>query len=171
MFKSIKEALNSQSFYSRTTDWHTCWAQAPFIKEVTTKLETFIASEDQSFEIDRCNAFQRRLIYQVAKAGLSQHKFKWSDSSWWRKELSQSKDIEASKKLLKTGWDWDTPDAEEMFGFSKVIKTISESKKLVGRSTWCWTSATPLNQFCAPLPRRLCWLKDMTATVFPIYWY
>ena len=27
--------------------------QAPFIKEVTTKLETFIASEEQSFEIDR----------------------------------------------------------------------------------------------------------------------
>jgi len=54
-----------------------------------------------------------------------------------------------------------------MFGFSKVIKTISESKKLVVGHNMVLDICHTLNQFCAPLPVDYVDFKDMTATVFP----
>jgi hypothetical protein len=52
--------------------------QESFLKEVQEKVERFVQSEAVSLELNRCNAFQRRLIYQITRdkyPGLRQNIF------------------------------------------------------------------------------------------------
>ena len=41
--------------------------QEKFLAEVHEKITQFMASEDQQIELEKCNGFQRRLIYQTAR--------------------------------------------------------------------------------------------------------
>jgi len=41
--------------------------QEGFLRDVSTKLNNFLNSDKTNLEIDRCNAFQRRLVYQTAR--------------------------------------------------------------------------------------------------------
>ena len=41
--------------------------QEQFLAGVHSKIEQFMASEQQQLELERCNGFQRRLIYQTTR--------------------------------------------------------------------------------------------------------
>jgi R3H domain len=41
--------------------------QEGFLKEVQEKVERFVQSDAVSLELNRCNAYQRRLIYQITR--------------------------------------------------------------------------------------------------------
>ena len=41
--------------------------QEEFLSKIHTKLEEFMKSDDQQLELEKCNGFQRRLVYQTAK--------------------------------------------------------------------------------------------------------
>ena len=58
-------------------------------------------------------------------------------------------------------------DLEEAFGFSRVIRKMTESGKMVVGHNMILDVAHTLNQFCGPLPERYDDFKAMTREVFP----
>ena len=41
--------------------------QLEFLARISANIEKFLKSDEQSLELEKCNSFQRRLIYQTAK--------------------------------------------------------------------------------------------------------
>jgi len=141
--------------------------QEVFIQNVSEKLEAFIESEDESIEIDRCNAFQRRLVYQTARQNFPSLGLSGLTRPGGERVISVSKDTNATKKLVDQQDQIELTEVEEAFGFSKVVKMISESKKLLVGHNMVLDICHTLNQFCAPLPLEYAEFKEMSNTVFP----
>jgi len=141
--------------------------QVAFLKDITTKLENFIKSDAQTMEIDRCNAFQRRLVYQTAKENFQNLSLSGLNRKNGERVIFVNKDLFKQKEIAEKQDMTEIEDVEEAFGFSKVIQAISQSKKLVAGHNMVLDVCHTLNQFCHPLPNSYSSFKDMTSTIFP----
>jgi len=142
--------------------------QEQFIKEVTETLQTFVDSDEEKTEIcSKCNAFQRRLVYQTARQNFPTLGLLGMTRPDGERVISVSKDSASIKKEEQIK-DLETlENVEAALGFSKVIKMMSDSKKLVVGHNMVLDICHTLNQFCAPLPADYVDFKEMANTIFP----
>jgi len=142
--------------------------QEPFLAKIHGKIEEFMASTDQQLELEKCNSFQRRLIYQTAR-----EKFKDLSLTAVTKTggdrvicvIKADEDQQQNMAWLKD--QAEMTDLEEAFGFSRVIQKMTESGKLVVGHNCILDIAHTLNQFCGPLPETYQDFKAMSTAVFP----
>jgi len=142
--------------------------QEQLIKEVTETLQTFLDSDEEKIEIcSKCNAFQRRLVYQTARQQFPTLGLSGVTRPDGDRVISVSKDSASAKKEEELK-DLETlENVEAALGFSKVIKMMSDSKKLVVGHNMVLDICHTLNQFCAPLPADYQDFKEMANTIFP----
>ena len=156
-----------------------------FVAGVVSSIQTFLASEEQSLELEKCNSFQRRLIYQTAKE-------KFPDSCRFLilvLTLILDPALPSLSSITKTGGDRvlvvvkadteqqehlanlkdraELTDLEEALGFTRVIQKITESGKLVVGHNMLLDIAYTLNQFCGPLPADYPDFKLMCSSALP----
>lgn len=143
--------------------------QEGFLKEVCTKLNTFAKGAGvESIQIDRCNAFQRRLIYQTAREKYPNLSLTSINKIGGERVLNVTKlDNKDQKKMADLQDEAELAEVEESFGFSRVIQAISKSKKLVVGHNMVLDLCHTLNQFVSPLPEQYSDFKDMCSTIFP----
>jgi len=142
--------------------------QEEFLSKIHIKLEEFMKSDDQQLELEKCNGFQRRLIYQTAKEKYKQLSLISVTKTGGDRIICAIKaDEEQQQKMAWLKDQAELTDLQEAFGFSRVIQKMTESGKLVVGHNMILDIAHTLNQFCGPLPETYQDFKAMTTAVFP----
>lgn len=142
--------------------------QEAFLKEVHDKVDKFLGSEALSLELSRCNAFQRRLVYQTGQNKYPSLSFSSITKTGGERVIAVVKADESERRRLENlKNEAELTDLDEAFGFSHIIKRISESKKLVVGHNMALDVCYTLNQFYAPLPDTYEEFKAMTSTILP----
>ena len=142
--------------------------QEIFLKEVHEKITKFIASDEQQMELDKCNGFQRRLIYQTAKEKYKDLSLNSITNANGDRVISIVKaDEDEKQRLAGLRDEAELSDLETALGFTRVIEKITESGKLVLGHNMILDIAQTMNQFCGPLPESYTEFKSMSREVFP----
>ncbi|KPJ08315.1 Poly(A)-specific ribonuclease PARN [Papilio machaon] len=126
------------------------------IEDICKRVRVFLNEKKaDSMEIDRCNAFIRRLLFQelgnrfkkevFVEAKIAENKSRVLKVSRIKSEAEgRNKDSEKKEK------EWE--EVEEAVGFSKVARMISQSQKLVIGHNMLLDVIHTLNHFFQPLP-------------------
>jgi len=142
--------------------------QEAFLARVHTKVEEFVKSDDQQLELEKCNGFQRRLIYQTAREKYKHLSLTSVTKTGGDRVICVIKaDEEQQQKMAWLKDQAELSDLDVAFGFSRVIQKMTESGKLVVGHNMILDVAHTLNQFCGPLPESYQDFKAMTTAVFP----
>jgi len=142
--------------------------QEDFLKLVHDQIEKFMSSPDQTLELPKGNAFQRRLIYQTVKQKFADVSLQSINKTGGDRVIVAVKADEEERKRLGDLKDKiELSDLDAAFGFSKVIQKITESRKMVVGHNMILDIAHTLNQFCGPLPDSYQDFKSMSREVFP----
>ncbi|TRY79724.1 hypothetical protein TCAL_13099 [Tigriopus californicus] len=143
-------------------------AMETYINEIKTKIQTFIQGNSNTLFLEKSNAFQRRLIYQVAREEFTGI-FLESVAVGRDRVIKITKmdaNEHAQKDLDRNQSEFDVLD--EAVGFAKVIQKLSQSRKpVVGHNMFldlCYT----LNQFVCTLPESYSEFKHLANKTFPI---
>jgi len=141
--------------------------QEGFLRDVSTKLNNFLNSDKTNLEIDRCNAFQRRLVYQTAREKFPGLSLTGLNRPGGERVISVGKDPELKIRMVQDQEQSEISELEDAFGFSRVIQVISESQKLVVGHNMALDICHTLNQFCSPLPTQYSDFKEMCSSILP----
>eukprot|EP00092_Neocalanus_flemingeri_P106421 GFUD01136549.1.p1 GENE.GFUD01136549.1~~GFUD01136549.1.p1 ORF type:complete len:612 (+),score=182.67 GFUD01136549.1:44-1879(+) len=142
--------------------------QEPFLAKIHKQIEEFVKSDDQQLELEKCNGFQRRLVYQTAKEKYKDLSLTSITKTGGDRVICVIKaDEEQQQNMVWLKDQAELSDLEEAFGFSRVIQKMTESGKLVVGHNMILDIAHTLNQFCGPLPETYQDFKVMTTAVFP----
>uniref|UniRef100_T1JBS2 Poly(A)-specific ribonuclease PARN n=1 Tax=Strigamia maritima TaxID=126957 RepID=T1JBS2_STRMM len=140
-----------------------------FIEDICKKITRLIESDEQSLELEPCNAYLRKLIYQNVKSRFKSGihldtKIKDARERYikvFKADVEQMKEMEVAKKSTELD------ELDEAVGFSKVIKMISKSEKLIVGHNMLLDLCHILHQFCSPLPVDFEEFKSLSKYVFP----
>jgi len=142
--------------------------QEQFLERIHKSLDEFLKGDDQQMELEKCNGFQRRLIYQTAREKYKNLSLSSVTKTGGDRIICVIKaDEEQQKEIAYLKDQAEISDLEEAFGFSRVIQKMTESGKLVVGHNMILDIAHSLNQFCGPLPETYPEFKAMTMAVFP----
>lgn len=144
--------------------------QKEFINTVCERVSSFIDSEgDDVMQLDPCNGFQRKLIYQTIRNQFSSVHLETKTGE--KKErfivVTRMAGEEELKKKEKEKQNAEIMELEEAVGFGKVMKLITQSGKLVAGHNMLLDVMHMLNQFCCPLPHDLEEFKAMVKCCLP----
>ncbi|KAK7502466.1 hypothetical protein BaRGS_00006419, partial [Batillaria attramentaria] len=145
--------------------------QKAFISSVCEKIGTFVdkSGGDDVLQLDPCNGFQRKLIYQTIRSQFSSVHLETRTGE--KKErfivVTRVASEEELKKKEKDKQNAEIMELEEAVGFAKVMKLISQSGKLVVGHNMLLDVMHMLNQFCCPLPPDLEEFKAMVKECLP----
>nr|XP_026490912.1 poly(A)-specific ribonuclease PARN-like isoform X1 [Vanessa tameamea]XP_026490913.1 poly(A)-specific ribonuclease PARN-like isoform X2 [Vanessa tameamea] len=141
------------------------------IEDICKKVREFLDnSKSDEMEIDRCNAFIRRLLFQELGA-------RFKNEAFVETKILENKDrvLKVSRltpenkgenrNLQKKEKEWE--EFEEAVGFSKVARMISQSEKLVIGHNMLLDVLHTLNHFFQPLPSDYSSFKEFTHCMFP----
>ncbi|CAH3997884.1 poly(A)-specific ribonuclease PARN-like [Pieris brassicae] len=141
------------------------------IEEICTKVGAFVKeNKSNEMEVDRCNAFVRRLLFQELGSRfkndvfLETKVFENKDRILKVTRLSSS-DERKNKDDERKEKEWE--DLEEAIGFSKIARLISQSGKLVIGHNMLLDLLHTLNHFFQPLPVDYSSFKEFAHCMFP----
>nr|CAH7723025.1 unnamed protein product [Callosobruchus chinensis] len=140
-----------------------------FIEDVIEQLEEFIKSGNDELQLPRCNAFYRRLIYQTKtekfadKISVETRQLNKDRILFATKFKSKEDEEESESKKYKE----EVKELEDYIGFSKVIKMIINSRKLVVGHNMCLDLLHTIEKFLMPLPEDYFDFKGMAHDLFP----
>ncbi|XP_045497210.1 poly(A)-specific ribonuclease PARN-like isoform X1 [Colias croceus] len=141
------------------------------IEDICKKVQDFLNSDKtEEMEIDRCNAFMRRLLFQELGARFKEEVFvetkvlENKDRVLKVTRLS-SADDRRSRDVEKKEKEWE--EFEDAVGFSKVARMISQSGKLVIGHNMLLDLLHTLNHFFQPLPSDYASFKEFAHCMFP----
>ncbi|XP_041977962.1 poly(A)-specific ribonuclease PARN-like isoform X2 [Aricia agestis] len=141
------------------------------IDTICQNIRKFIdKKEEDSMEIDRCNAFIRRLVFQEVRLRFKDEVFVESivlenkNRVLKVSRITSSADVK-DKDNLKKEKEWE--EFEEAVGFSKVARMISQSEKLVIGHNMVLDVLHTLNHFFQPLPSDYPTFKEFAHCMFP----
>ncbi|XP_070580001.1 poly(A)-specific ribonuclease PARN-like [Ptychodera flava] len=144
--------------------------QKNFIDNISQKIEDFLKdNERETLQLEPCNAFLRKLIYQTVKSKFPTGIF--VDTRTGEKKerymviTKVSEDDVKKKEEERKQADFD--ELDEAVGFAKIIRLISESGKLVVGHNMLLDILHIIHQFSHPLPEDLDDFKSMVRCVFP----
>jgi len=143
--------------------------QTEFLDGVHQQIRDFLSSPDQqTMELPKANGFQRRLIYQTVREKFSDVSLHSVNKTGGDRVIAVVKaDQDEQERLADVKDKTEMMDLDDAFGFSRVIRKITESGKMVVGHNMILDVAHTLNQFCGPLPEKYEDFKSMTREVFP----
>jgi len=141
-----------------------------FVDDVLKQIEEFIVSDKEELNLPRCNAYVRRLIYQVA----SQKKIDKEVSLETRLLPNKDRILVVTRPKSKEDREDEerkkVEDEEQEFqnciGFSEVVKTLVSSGKLVIGHNMCLDLLHTIDKFLTPLPQNYDEFKDLASCTF-----
>ncbi|XP_071953406.1 poly(A)-specific ribonuclease PARN-like isoform X1 [Antedon mediterranea] len=141
-----------------------------FINQIVAKTEQLLKDNDRtSLQLDPCNGFQRKLIYQTMETKF-QTKLIVETKTGEKKEryieITKATSEEDKRKRDELKMQADLDEIDDAIGFSKVIDMISESGRLVVGHNMILDLMHTLDQFSCRLPDNLIEFKNMSHCVF-----
>ncbi|XP_033748844.1 poly(A)-specific ribonuclease PARN-like isoform X2 [Pecten maximus] len=145
--------------------------QKEFIKEICEKVSDFIEKlTEDKLSLPSCNGFQRKLIYQSLRAQFPSG-IHLETQTGEKKErhivVTRIKSEEDMKRREAEKQAAEVADLDNAVGFTKVIRAISQSGKLVVGHNMMLDLIHILHQFFYPLPESYEEFKDMCMSAFP----
>ncbi|KAI2668883.1 Poly(A)-specific ribonuclease PARN [Labeo rohita] len=168
--------------------------QREFIRSVEQKVEALLKNSDQTLDLEPCTGFQRKLIYQTLNSKYSSKGLHVETLETEKKErfIQISKVDEEERRRREQQkqqreqvcvqscdlWMSDVmkslhrlillqEELNDAVGFSRVIRAISKSGKLVVGHNMLLDVMHTIHQFCGPLPEELDDFKEVAMSVFP----
>ncbi|BFZ17410.1 hypothetical protein BsWGS_20449 [Bradybaena similaris] len=144
--------------------------QKPFLSNICDQISEYLSREDAApLVIPPCNAFQRKLIYQTVDEIFpeAQIETKTDEKKMRYMEVTRAKSAEEQQKLLKEKQNLEKMELDIQVGFTKVIRAITSSEKLVVGHNMFLDVFHILNNFHGALPADLEEFKTVTRSVLP----
>ncbi|KAK2164575.1 hypothetical protein NP493_1408g00000 [Ridgeia piscesae] len=141
-----------------------------FIEDVCKKVEEFEKSDLDVMSLAPCNGYARLLIYRNVKARFPariQMETNTDNKKVQYIVVSKTKSPEDAKRKLEEKKAEDYEQLDDAVGFSKVIRMISQSGKLVVGHNMLLDVLHTLHQFISPLPEDYEEFKSMTKCCLP----
>ncbi|XP_060523091.1 poly(A)-specific ribonuclease PARN-like [Cylas formicarius] len=139
-----------------------------FLDDVVRKLEDFLDGKDTELYLPKCNAFLRKLVYQV-----NREKFR-DKISLETKEVEKERVLCATRiktteergKDEKRNFSDSLNELNRYLGFSKVIRLIVKSGKLVIGHNFLLDFLHTIEKFLTPLPEDYNDFKECAGSMF-----
>ncbi|XP_063533900.1 poly(A)-specific ribonuclease PARN-like [Cydia strobilella] len=141
------------------------------IEDICKKVRQFLDEQkSEEMEIDRCNAFIRRLCFQELGS-------RFKGEAYVETKVLENKNrvlkvtrvtpenAAQDREAMKKDKEWE--EFEEAVGFSKVARMISQSEKLVVGHNMLLDVLHTLNHFFQPLPPDYQTFKEFAHCMFP----
>lgn len=143
--------------------------QRDFIRKVEQKVEALLKNSDQTLDLEPCTGFQRKLIYQTLNSKYSKGLHVETLETEKKERFIQiSKvDEEERRRREQQKHQREQEELNDAVGFSRVIRAISKSGKLVVGHNMLLDVMHTIHQFCGPLPEELDDFKEVAMSVFP----
>ncbi|CAL1547260.1 unnamed protein product [Lymnaea stagnalis] len=144
--------------------------QKTFLNNLCDKIKEYLEGEDpEPLVIPPCNAFQRKLIYQTVEERfpLVHLETKTGQKKERYMLVNRTKDEEERQKKQMNKQALEKMELDIQVGFSKVIRAIADSGKLVVGHNMFLDVIHAINQFQCPLPDDLEDFKTVVKSVFP----
>ncbi|CAH0398043.1 unnamed protein product [Chilo suppressalis] len=140
------------------------------IADICKKVRKFLDDKDSDcIEIDRCNNFVRRLLFQelaqFKNEAFVETKVLENQNRILKVTRLKEGDDVTSKDNQKKEKEWE--ELDDAVGFSKVARMISQSGKLVIGHNMLLDVLHSLNHFFQPLPEDYGSFKEFTHCMFP----
>ncbi|PSN44566.1 Poly(A)-specific ribonuclease PARN [Blattella germanica] len=138
----------------------------------SSRIEKFLeSSEPEELELDRCNAFIRKLIFQEVQQRFDSNKVFIESRVVENRNrvlvVSRNGTQELREQKEKEKRDKELQELEDAVGFTTVVKKISESGKLVIGHNMLLDICHMVHQFCHPLPENYSEFKQLVNCLFP----
>ncbi|XP_069690990.1 poly(A)-specific ribonuclease PARN-like isoform X2 [Periplaneta americana] len=142
------------------------------IEDICSRIEEFLAnSEPEELELDRCNAFVRKLIFQTVAQRFDNKKVqlesRLTDTRNRVLVVTRVGNEEDRKKKEQEKREKELQDLEDAIGFTQVLRKISQSGKLVIGHNMLLDICHVIHQCYFPLPEDYSEFKEMVNCVFP----
>jgi len=143
--------------------------QEEWLEKQMAAIEQFLKTGGQeSFLMDKCNGFQRRLVYQTARERFPDTSLSSIANEGGDRVIQVMKaDKDQQARIALESDQAEMDNLEGTMGFTRVIQKIAESGKLVVGHNMLLDVAFTLNQFAAPLPTDYSEFKALAASVLP----
>ncbi|GFO44635.1 poly(a)-specific ribonuclease parn, partial [Plakobranchus ocellatus] len=143
--------------------------QKEFLTDICERISVFLEGDDEELKLQSCNAFQRKLVYQTVeeKYPLVHLQTKTGEKKERFLVVQRAKDAEDLEKKEQEKQALEKMELDLQVGFTKVIKAITKSGKLVVGHNMFLDIIHSMNQFHSVLPYNLVDFKAMVKTVFP----
>ncbi|KAK2169445.1 hypothetical protein LSH36_10g14010 [Paralvinella palmiformis] len=143
--------------------------QKSFIEGICSQVDKLLQSGESELHLKPSNGYQRKLTYQVIGQRFNGvHLETKSDSKHQRYILvtavsspEELRDKEEKKKAAEF------QEVEDAVGFTKVIKMLIESRKLIVGHNMLLDLLHLIEKFCYPLPEEYEEFKALAASLFP----
>ncbi|XP_048051562.1 poly(A)-specific ribonuclease PARN isoform X1 [Megalobrama amblycephala] len=142
--------------------------QRDFIRTVEQKVDALLNGSDQTLDLEPCTGFQRKLIYQTFNSKFPKLHVETLETEKKERFIQISKvDEEERRRREQQKQQREQEELNDAVGFSRVIRAISKSGKLVVGHNMLLDVMHTIHQFCAPLPEELDDFKEVAMSVFP----
>ncbi|RZB38999.1 poly(A)-specific ribonuclease PARN [Asbolus verrucosus] len=127
----------------------------PMIDDILRQLGEFLDTDGVELELPKCNAFMRRLIYQTT-AQKYKNKILLQTKQLKNKDrilvATKFKTKEEQQEIEKKLFEEELTVLDDFIGFTKVLRLIVDSGKLVVGHNMCLDFFHTIDKFLTPLP-------------------
>jgi poly(A)-specific ribonuclease len=143
----------------------------PFVDKIIAQVETFLESSELKFiDLEPCNGYLRKLIYQAVKHKFGTKLLLESVSNEQHQRLirvSVARTNEERKQMEKERQTAELQELDDAIGFSKVVQLISKSGKLVVGHNMILDLLHTVEHFVMELPEKYEEFKCLLPCIFP----
>lgn len=141
-----------------------------FIEDMCSRIKSFMSEEGtEELTLEGCNGFVRKLMYQVVPERFSGVRLETRKVTGGDRVLVASRlgTHEEEQQRVKDLQQAEIQDLDSAVGFSRVIRMISQSGKLLIGHNMLLDIILIINQFCTELPESYLEFKQMVSFLFP----
>ncbi|KRT82328.1 hypothetical protein AMK59_3833 [Oryctes borbonicus] len=140
-----------------------------FMKNVSDQIQAFIKSDQDELVLPRCNGFLRLLIYRLVQENFDDkvNIRTRSDNHDRIIIITRFKSLNERKEELEKLIEEEENELENTIGFSKVIKLLMESGKLIVGHNMVLDLLHTIDKFLTPLPQDFGEFKECAHCFFP----
>ncbi|XP_050502128.1 poly(A)-specific ribonuclease PARN isoform X3 [Diabrotica virgifera virgifera] len=138
------------------------------ISTFRSKIENFLTSDETELQLPKCNAFFRKLIYQTKEEKYSNQIYLETRQVDKDRVLfvTRLKSPEEEKQLAKKRYEENLKELDNFHGFSKLLKVLIKSGKLIIGHNLCLDFLHTIDKFLMPLPESYTEFKRVSHTLF-----
>nr|XP_023028571.1 poly(A)-specific ribonuclease PARN-like [Leptinotarsa decemlineata] len=141
----------------------------PFMTDVAEQIELFLQGDQTELQLPKCNAFLRKLVYQMKKEKFDKKIF--LETRQIEKDrilvVKRAMSLEEERENHEKNYESQLKELDDFIGFTKVLKAIVKSEKLVIGHNLLLDFLHSINQFLVPLPDDYEEFKEMAHNLFP----
>ncbi|XP_064601718.1 poly(A)-specific ribonuclease PARN-like [Liolophura sinensis] len=142
-----------------------------FLSNTCSQISKFLdETSDETTELPACSGYQRKLIYQVAKTKFTSGIHLETKTAVDKRRyilVTRVKGEEDIKRMAEAKNSAELAELEQAVGFSKAMRIVSQSGKLLIGHNMMLDLVHLLHQFYSPLPEDFTEFKSLTRSVFP----